>query len=73
MNKANQEALLHATNIGLIDIRQSEINYYTHLYSSFGTQAALIGGFTYSVFTQNEDVMIYQKVGATKFLSYYSV
>eukprot|EP01038_Epipyxis_sp_PR26KG_P004347 gene4347-6151_t len=53
MNKANQKALIQATNIGLISIRQSEIQYYTNLYISFGTQAALIGGFTYNVFTQN--------------------
>ncbi len=53
MYKANQEALFQATNQGLINIRQSEINYYLNVNSAIGTQAALIGGFTYGIFTQN--------------------
>jgi hypothetical protein len=54
MNRANQEALFQATNQGLLSIRQSEINYYQSLNVAFGTQAALIGGFTYGVFSQNQ-------------------
>ena len=54
MNRANQEALFQATNQGLLQIRQSEINYYQSLNVAFGTQAALIGGFTYGVFSQNQ-------------------
>lgn len=53
MYKANQEALFQATNQGLISIRQSEIDYYLNVNSAIGTQAALIGGFTYGIFTQN--------------------
>eukprot|EP01033_Poteriospumella_lacustris_P001566 gene1565-1135_t len=52
MNRANQHALFQATNQGLLGIRQAEINYYVSLNSAFGTQAALIGGFTYGIFTQ---------------------
>lgn len=59
MIRASQKALIQRTNLGLLDIRQMEINYYLSLNLAFGTQAALIGGFTYNVFTQqpfNEDV-----------------
>lgn len=54
MNKANQNALYQQTNQGLLGIRQAEINYYINLCVAFGTQAALIGGFTYGIFTQNQ-------------------
>lgn len=54
MNRANQHALYQQTNQGLLGIRQAEINYYINLCVAFGTQAALIGGFTYGVFTQNQ-------------------
>lgn len=54
MNRANQYALYQATNQGLLGIRQAEINYYISLNVAFGTQAALIGGFTYGIFTQNQ-------------------
>lgn len=54
MNRANQLALFQATNQGLLNIRQQELNYYINLNIAFGTQAALIGGFTYGVFTQNQ-------------------
>lgn len=52
MYKANQEALYQATNQQVISIRQSEINYYLNVNSAIGTQAALIGGFTYGIYTQ---------------------
>eukprot|EP01039_Chlorochromonas_danica_P006749 gene6749-7459_t len=54
MNRANQLALFQATNQGLLQIRQLELNYYINLNIAFGTQAALIGGFTYGIFTQNQ-------------------
>lgn len=54
MNRANQHALFQATNQGLLGIRQAELTYYINLNIAFGTQAALIGGFTYGVFTQNQ-------------------
>jgi len=53
MNQANQKQLFQQTNQGLLGIRQSEVNYYQSLNVAFGTQAALIGGFTYGVFSQN--------------------
>jgi len=53
MNQANQKQLFQQTNQGLLGIRQSEISYYQSLTVAFGTQAALIGGFTYGVFTEN--------------------
>lgn len=53
MNRANQQALFQLTNIRILNIRQLEINYYLNLHSAFGTQAALIGGFTYGTFSQN--------------------
>mmetsp|Transcript_20003 Transcript_20003/g.34016 ORF Transcript_20003/g.34016 Transcript_20003/m.34016 type:complete len:320 (-) Transcript_20003:32-991(-) len=53
MNRAHQQALFQTTNLGLLAIRQSEINYYQGLNVAFGTQAALIGGFAYGVFSQN--------------------
>lgn len=52
MLKANQEALNQQTNIGLLNIRQIELNYYTLFYSSFSGQSALICGFVYSSVTQ---------------------
>jgi hypothetical protein len=54
MIRANQQQLFHATNQGLLGIRQSEINYYQSLNVAFGTQAALICGFTYNVFFLNQ-------------------
>jgi hypothetical protein len=54
MNRADQQVLYQQTNLGLLSIRQAELNYYVSLNTAFGTQAALIGGFTYGVFTQNQ-------------------
>ena len=54
MYKANQEALFQATNQQVISIRQSEISYYVNVNNAIGTQAALIGGFTYGIYTQNQ-------------------
>jgi hypothetical protein len=54
MYKASQEALFQATNQQLVSIRQSEIQYYANVNIAIGTQAALIGGFTYGIFTQNQ-------------------
>lgn len=52
MNRAEQNALYQQTNIGILGIRRSEIQYYVNLNVAFGTQAALVGGFSYSVFSQ---------------------
>jgi hypothetical protein len=54
MYNAQQQALFQQTNQQLISIRQLEINYYTNINVAIGTQAALIGGFAYGVFTQNQ-------------------
>jgi hypothetical protein len=53
MIRANQSVLNQKTNIALLNIRQSEITYYTSITSAFGTQAALIGGFTYGVWLKD--------------------
>lgn len=53
MQRALQSQLSQATNQGLLNIRQAEVDYYMNLHMSFGTQAALIGVFVYGVFTQN--------------------
>lgn len=52
MLKANQQALLQQTNIGLLNIRNMELNYYIFFYGSFSGQSALICGFVYSSVTQ---------------------
>lgn len=38
MYQANQEVVNQNTNIALVNIRQTEINYFTSFFSSFGTQ-----------------------------------
>ena len=55
MNRANQQALFQQTNQAVLDIRQLEIDYYTSLYGVVGTQATLVGGFAYSIVTQNNN------------------
>lgn len=52
MFKAQQTALVQQTNQLLVSIRQSELNYYTSFYYTFGCQAAFIGGFAYTAITQ---------------------
>jgi hypothetical protein len=53
MNRANQQQLFQEANQGVINIRQTELNYYINLFTVFGTNAAIIGGFTYGILTQN--------------------
>lgn len=53
MNLANQKQLSQTINQGVLNIRQSEIDYYSNLCRVFGSQAALIGGFTYGNLAQN--------------------
>lgn len=55
MYKASQQALAQETNLQLVSIRQSEIDYYVAVMTTLGTQAALIGGFTYGLFTLTEE------------------
>lgn len=47
MLKAANQALFQETNTDVAKIRQTEIKYYSSVYQSFGTQAALLGGFTF--------------------------
>eukprot|EP01040_Poterioochromonas_malhamensis_P014612 gene14612-16194_t len=54
MLKANNNALFQDTNQNIVSIRQTEIRYYTTVYQSFATQAALIGGFTYGALQNSE-------------------
>ena len=52
MQKAYQQQLLQMTNQQVLAIRQAEINYYVSFFSTFGFQAAAIGGFAYGSLTQ---------------------
>lgn len=52
MFRAEQERLFQETNVGLVQLRHLEITYYFNVNSAIGTQAALIGGFIYDLFTQ---------------------
>jgi hypothetical protein len=54
MNLADQRRLAQETNQKIVDIRRSEIDYYVGLNIAIGTQSALIGGFTYAVYTINK-------------------
>mmetsp|Transcript_15107 Transcript_15107/g.22725 ORF Transcript_15107/g.22725 Transcript_15107/m.22725 type:complete len:406 (+) Transcript_15107:142-1359(+) len=51
MLRAEQLALIQEANQQLLAIRQQEMNYYVTTFSSFGTQAALIAGFTLGALT----------------------
>mmetsp|Transcript_33031 Transcript_33031/g.47741 ORF Transcript_33031/g.47741 Transcript_33031/m.47741 type:complete len:380 (-) Transcript_33031:282-1421(-) len=53
MFKADQRVVFEQTNQAIIDIRKAEIDYFVSVNTTCGTQAALIGGFIYSVFTQD--------------------
>jgi hypothetical protein len=52
MLQAQQSVLLQNTNQAVLAIRQAEISFYTSFFTSFGAQAAIMGGFTYSALTQ---------------------
>ena len=52
MQRAQQKAILQATNQGLVKIRGVEISYYSDMFATFGISAAIIGGFAYSAITQ---------------------
>ena len=68
MNRANQQRLNQEANQEVINIRQTEISYYINLFTIFGTNAALVGGFNYGILTQNifaqssKDFQIYKFV-----------
>ncbi len=53
MFKAEHERMFQEANQGIIEIRKSEIEFYLRVSSALGTQAALVGGFTYLTFSQN--------------------
>lgn len=52
MFRAEQQRLFQETNVELVHLRHLEITYYFNVNSAVGTQAALIGGFIYGLFTQ---------------------
>lgn len=51
MYKVQNELLQQETNQGLIDIRTNELNYFTGFFSSYGSQAATLGGLMLSAST----------------------
>lgn len=53
MFRAKQQQLFQETNVELVQLRHMEITYHFTVNSAIGTQAALIGGFVYGLFTQN--------------------
>jgi hypothetical protein len=53
MYRADQQALIHETNIGVLEVRRSELEYRIDLNIAFGLQAALIGGFSYDIYYEN--------------------
>ena len=52
MLRAEQIALEQAAYQQLLQIREKELNYYVNNYNTFGTQAALLAGFTLSALTE---------------------
>lgn len=36
MIKANQSQVVHTTNVGLVNLRQAEIDYFASFYGTFG-------------------------------------
>lgn len=52
MFRAEQQRLFQETNVELVQLRHLEITYYFNVNSAIGTQATLIGGFIYGLFTQ---------------------
>jgi hypothetical protein len=53
MNRANQQQITQQANQEVINIRQTELNYFINLFNVFGTNAAIMGGFTFGILTQN--------------------
>ena len=51
MLRAEQLALIQSANQQLLAIRQQEMQYYTDVFTSFGTQGSLIAGFTLAALT----------------------
>jgi len=51
MLKAETDALLQSQNIGVLQTRQAELEYFVSVFNSIGTQAALIAGFSISSLT----------------------
>lgn len=51
MQRAQTHVLTQNTNQALLEIRQSQLNYYASFHITFGGQAALLGGFVYSGLT----------------------
>ncbi|KAJ1421408.1 hypothetical protein B484DRAFT_452713 [Ochromonadaceae sp. CCMP2298] len=52
MNRAQQKAVAHEANVGLVDIRNMEVQYFGRFFSNFGTQAAFMIGFILSAISQ---------------------
>jgi hypothetical protein len=52
MNRAQQKAVAHEANVGLVNIRNLEVQYFGRFFSNFGTQAAFMIGFILSAISQ---------------------
>jgi hypothetical protein len=52
MQKAQHDALIQNTNMALLGIRATQIQYYVNVYSAIGLQSAFISGYAFSASTQ---------------------
>ena len=71
MNRANQQQLFQVANQEVLLIRQAELNYYLNLYTTFGTKAVWIGGFTYGI--MNLNIIDYTSTLINMYLFFYYV
>jgi hypothetical protein len=52
MLKADQAAIIQQANMAMVSLRTAEIQYFGTFFSSFGTQAAILGGFGINALSQ---------------------
>jgi hypothetical protein len=52
MYTANERVIAHNNNIGLINIRNAEVSYFSNVYSTFGLNAVMLAGFVLSSISQ---------------------
>jgi hypothetical protein len=59
MYQARQNVVLQTANQEIITIRRAQIQYYSDLYVSLGTQAALIGGLANFVLPESQAFYVF--------------
>jgi hypothetical protein len=53
MFRAEQTRLFEETNQSIVNIRATEVKYFSKLHATIGSQATIIGGFVFSVMFDN--------------------